>query len=49
VAQVYSGESCAATIIEVTTDSDGLYWYVCDIDGASGDITVVNQIQNSAP
>jgi hypothetical protein len=49
VAQVYSGESCDATIIEVTTDSDGLYWYVCDIDGATGDITVVNQIQNSAP
>ena len=49
VAQVYSGESCTATIIEVPTDTDGLYWYVCDIDGATGDITVVNQIQNSAP
>ena len=49
VAQVYSGESCTATIIEVPTDSDGLYWYVCDVDGASGDITVVNQIRNSAP
>ncbi len=49
VTQVYSGESCAATIIEVPTDTDGLYWYVCDVDGASGDITVVNQIQNSAP
>jgi uncharacterized protein YfaP (DUF2135 family) len=49
VAHIYSGESCDATIIEVPTDSDGLYWYVCDIDGASGDITVVNQIQNSAP
>ena len=49
VAQIYSGESCAATIIEVPTDTDGLYWHVCNIDGASGDITVVNQIQNSAP
>jgi hypothetical protein len=49
VAQVYSGESCTATIIEVPTDTDGLYWHVCNIDGASGDITVVNQIQNSAP
>ena len=49
VAQIYSGESCTATIIEVPTDADGLYWYVCDIDGASGDITVVNQIQSSAP
>jgi len=49
VAQVYSGESCTATSIEVPTDTDGLYWHVCNIDGASGDITVVNQIQNSAP
>ena len=49
VAQIYSGESCTATIIEVPTDTDGSYWYVCDIDGASGDITVVNQIQSSAP
>ena len=49
VAQIYSGESCAATIIEVPTDTDGSYWHVCNIDGASGDITVVNQIQNSAP
>ena len=49
VAQIYSGESCTATIIEVPTDTDGLYWYVCDIDGTTGNITVVNQIQNSAP
>ena len=49
VAQVYSGESCTATIIEVPTDTEGLYWHVCNIDGASGDITVVNQIQHSAP
>ena len=49
VAQIYSGESCTATIIEVPTDTDGLYWHVCNIDGTSGDITVVNQIQNSAP
>ena len=49
VAQIYSGEACTATIIEVPTDTDGSYWYVCDIDGASGDITIVNQIQSSAP
>jgi hypothetical protein len=49
VAQIYSGESCAATIIEVPTDTDGSYWHVCNIDGSTGDITVVNQIQNSAP
>ena len=49
VAQIYSGESCNATIIEVLTDSDGVYWHICNIDGASGDITVVNQIRNSAP
>ena len=49
VAQIYSGESCTATIIEVPTDTDGLYWHVCNIDGSTGDITVVNQIQSSAP
>ena len=49
VVQIYSGESCTANIIEVPTDTNGLFWYVCDIDGATGDITVVNQIQSSAP
>ena len=49
VVQIYSGESCASNIIEVPTDTNGLFWYVCDIDGATGDITVVNQIQSSAP
>ena len=49
VAQIYSGESCAATIIEVPTDADGSYWHVCNIDGSTGDIMVINQIQNSAP
>ena len=49
VVQIYSGEPCTTTIIEVPTDTNGLFWYVCDIDGATGDITVVNQIQSSAP
>ena len=49
VVQVYNGESCAANIIEVPTDTNGLFWHVCDIDGATGDVTVVNQIQSSAP
>ena len=49
VIQIYSGESCTSNIIEVPTDTNGLFWYVCDIDGATGDITVVNQIQSSEP
>ena len=49
VVQIYSGESCTSNIIEVPTDTNGLFWHVCDIDGATGDITVVNQIQSSAP
>jgi hypothetical protein len=49
VVQIYSGESCAANIIEVPTDTNGLFWHVCNIDGATGDITVVNEIQSSAP
>ena len=49
VVQIYSGESCASNIIEVPTDTNGLFWHVCNIDGTTGDITVVNQIQSSAP
>ena len=49
VVQIYSGESCTANIIEVPTDTNGLFWHVCNIDGATGDVTVVNQIQSSAP
>ena len=49
VIQIYSGESCTSNIIEVPTDTNGKFWYVCDIDGATGDVTVVNQIQSSAP
>ena len=29
--------------IEVPDEGSGRYWYVCDIDGASGNITIVNQ------
>ena len=49
VVQIYSGEACTSNIIEVPTDTNGLFWHVCDIDGATGDITVVNQIQSSEP
>ena len=49
VIQIYSGESCTSNIIEVPTDTNGLFWHVCNIDGATGDVTVVNQIQSSAP
>ena len=49
VVQIYSGEACTANIIEVPTDTNGRFWHVCNIDGATGDVTVVNQIQSSAP
>ena len=49
VIQIYNSPTCDGETIQVPSEGQGRYWYVCDIDGESGDITVVNQIQNSAP
>ena len=35
--------------LNVPTSGDGRYWYICDIDGASQNITLVNEIRLSAP
>ncbi len=47
--QIYNSPTCDGETIQVPNDGSGRYWYVCDIDGESGDITVINQIQNSEP
>ena len=47
--QIYNSPTCDGETIQVPVDGSGRYWYVCDIDGESGDITVINQIQNSEP
>jgi len=47
--QIFNSPTCDGEIIQVPSDGNGRYWYVCDIDGESGEITVINQIQNSEP
>jgi hypothetical protein len=47
--QIYNSPDCDGATIAVPNEGNGKYWYVCDIDGASGAITVVNRIQGLAP
>ncbi len=49
--QIYNSPDCSGQQIQVSQSggNGGIYWYVCDIDGDTGDITVINQIQNSEP
>jgi PKD repeat protein len=48
VVQVY-GQSGLIETIYVPTTGEGLYWYVCDIDGTTGNVSVKNTIQNDSP
>jgi len=48
VVQIYTDAGLLQTF-QVPTSGDGYYWNVCEIDGATGQITVINQIQSSAP
>lgn len=48
VVQIYGPEGLLHTVY-VPESGDGLYWYVCDIDGATGEVTIVNTIVNEAP
>ncbi len=43
------GDTGLKETINVPTSGEGHYWYVCDIDGATGNVTVVNTIGSSAP
>ena len=47
--QIYNSPTCDGETIQVPSEGEGRYWYVCNIDGEDGQITVVNQIQNSEP
>ena len=47
--QIYNSPDCDGETINVPDEGSGRYWYVCDIDGASGNITIVNQIQEAEP
>ena len=47
--QIYNSPDCDGETFQVPNQGNGRYWYVCNIDGDSGDITVINQIQDSEP
>ncbi len=48
VIQIYNQNGLLNTL-QIPTTGDGLYWYVCDVDGSTGQLNIVNTIQNSAP
>jgi uncharacterized protein YfaP (DUF2135 family) len=47
--KIYNSPECDGETIIVPNSGEGRYWYVCDIDGESGEVTIVNEIQNSEP
>ena len=48
VIQIYNQYGLLQTV-QVPTSGEGDYWNVCTINGSTGQITLVNQIQSSAP
>ncbi len=48
VVQVYDASGLIASV-NVPTEGDGRYWNVLTIDGATGDITIINEILDTAP
>lgn len=44
-------KNASGTVVETVTAPTGTgdYWYIADIDGATGNITVVNTVQDSPP
>lgn len=48
VVQIYDQSGLLYTL-QVPTSGTGLYWYVCDVDGATGNIIIRNVIQQNPP
>ena len=48
VVQIY-GTSGLLETVNVPTTGEGLYWYICDINGSTGQISVKNSIQSTDP
>jgi PKD repeat protein/uncharacterized protein YfaP (DUF2135 family) len=48
VVQIYNDNGLLQTL-QVPTSGTGLYWYVCDINGANGQISIRNVIQENEP
>jgi len=48
VVQIY-GQNGLLQTLQVPTNGEGDYWYVCDINGSTGQVTLRNVIQTNAP
>ena len=48
VVQIYNDNGLLQTL-QIPTSGTGLYWYVCDINGTTGQISIRNVIQEAAP
>ncbi len=48
VVQIYNDTGLLETV-NVPLSGEGRYWYIGDIDGATGNVTIYNTIQESAP
>ena len=48
VVQIY-GQSGLLHTLQIPSTGSGLYWYICDIDGSNGQVTLRNVIQENAP
>ena len=49
VIQIYNSPDCNAVTVKVPTGGTGRYWHVCNINGETGSVTVINEILDSAP
>ncbi|HPG34641.1 MAG TPA: choice-of-anchor J domain-containing protein, partial [Lentimicrobium sp.] len=48
VVQIYNDAGLLQTL-QVPTTGTGLYWYVCDVNGSTGQLTIHNVIQENEP
>jgi hypothetical protein len=48
VVQIYNVNGLQHTL-QIPNSGTGLYWYVCDVNGSTGAITIRNVIQENAP
>jgi len=47
--RVYNSPSCDGEKIDIPEQGSGRYWYVCEIDGESGSLNIINQIVEIVP
>lgn len=46
--QLYNEDGLIQTVT-VPASGEGNYWYVCDIDGTAGSVTIVNEVRDTTP